>query len=107
MTCSGLQPGPATGDHTGQLQMHEVHRVSPAWNPQWAADLCNGTAATDEVWVVSIDVGVLAVHEVSNHTLCWLCATVHIFLNSLHQACLLHWIMLKTTRAFSELIWQQ
>ena len=35
MTCSRVQPGPATGNHTGQLQMHEVHRVSLAWNQKW------------------------------------------------------------------------
>ena len=72
-----------------------------------AADLCDGAAATNEVWVVGVDVGVLTVYEVSNHTLRWLCATVHIFLNSLHQACLLHWKMLSITGAFSEMIWQQ
>lgn len=72
-----------------------------------AADLCDGAAATDEVWVVGVDVGVLAVYEVSDHPLCWLCATVHIFLNSLHEACLLHRKMLRITCVFTLMILQQ
>ena len=54
--------------------------------PGSGADLGDGAAAADEVCVVSVDVGVLALDDVPDHALGRLRSAVHKVLHRLHQA---------------------
>ena len=53
---------------------------------QTGTDLRDGAAASDEVCVVGVDVGVLALNDVPDHALGRLGSAVHKLLHSLDQA---------------------